>query len=56
MPGLCSHEFFWPLKSGDGHYYQVCRLCGAQCEYDWKKMERLDGEPATAGYIRDLQP
>ena len=49
MPGLCSHEFFWPLKSGDGHYYQVCRLCGAQSEYDWKKMERLDGEPATAG-------
>ncbi len=45
MPGLCIHEFFWPLRGADGRYYQVCRLCGAQCEYDWKNMRRVDLEP-----------
>ncbi len=47
MPGICIHEFFWPLRGPDGRYYQVCRLCGAQCEYDWKNMRRVDVEQAT---------
>src|ERR1700687_797896 len=47
MPGVCIHEFFWPLRAGDGHYYQVCRRCGAQCEYDWTSMRRVDGGPET---------
>ena len=42
MPGTCIHEFFWPLRGADGRYHQVCRLCGAQCEYDWKNMRRVD--------------
>ena len=46
MPGVCIHEFFWPLRAADGHYYQVCRRCGAQCEYDWTNMDRVDGGPA----------
>jgi hypothetical protein len=48
MPGACTHEFFWPLRAADGHYYQVCRFCGAQCEYNWQEMHRVDGEPALA--------
>ena len=47
MPGVCIHEFFWPLRGADARYYQVCRLCGAQCEYDWKNMRRVDAEPAA---------
>lgn len=47
MAGVCIHEFFWPLRAGDGHYYQVCRRCGAQCEYDWTSMRRVDGGPET---------
>jgi hypothetical protein len=47
MPGVCIHEFFWPLRAGDGRYYQVCRRCGAQCEYDWTSMRRVDGVPET---------
>jgi hypothetical protein len=45
MPGICIHEFFWPLRGADGRYYQVCRLCGAQCEYDWKSMRRVAVDP-----------
>jgi hypothetical protein len=53
MPGPCSHEFFWPLRAADGHYYQVCRHCGVQCEYDWTNMRRVDGgSTATAGLSR----
>lgn len=48
MPGLCTHEFFWPLRAADGRYYQVCRRCGAQCEYDWTSMHRVDGGPEAA--------
>ncbi len=57
MPGICIHEFFWPLRGADGHYYQVCRLCGAQCEYDWKNMRRVavDSEVAS-GNSADIQP
>jgi len=47
MPGICIHEFFWPLRGADGRYYQVCRLCGAQCEYDWKNMQRIDVDQAA---------
>jgi hypothetical protein len=43
MPGVCIHEFFWPLRAADGRYYQVCRRCGARCEYDWTSMRRVDG-------------
>jgi hypothetical protein len=42
MPGVCIHEFFWPLRAADGRYYQVCRRCGTQCEYDWTNMQRVD--------------
>ena len=35
----CTHEFFWPLRAADGRYYQVCRSCGVQCEYDWMTMD-----------------
>lgn len=45
MPGVCTHEFFWPLRAADGHYYQVCRRCGAQSEYDWTSMHRVDAGP-----------
>jgi hypothetical protein len=43
MPGVCIHEFFWPLRATDGRYYQVCRRCGSQREYDWTSMQRVDG-------------
>ena len=47
MPGSCIHEFFWPLRGADARYYQVCRRCGAQCEYDWKNMRRVEVETAA---------
>ncbi len=47
MPGACIHEFFWPLKAADGRYYQVCRRCGIQCEYDWTTMDRVGGVPGV---------
>jgi len=52
MLGRCSHEFSWPRRAADGHYYQVCLLCAAEYAYDWKTMrrtervERADGAPA----------
>src|SRR5436305_13572298 len=50
MPVICAHEFFWPLKAADGDYYQVCRLCGLQCKYDWQSMQRMgDGQAAVPG-------
>ena len=48
MLGRCSHEFSWPRRAADGHYYQVCLLCAAEYKYDWKTMrriERMDSEP-----------
>src|SRR4029077_19997139 len=42
MPGVCSHEFFWPQKASNGRYYQGCRLCGSVYEYDWRNMGRLE--------------
>ena len=38
--GRCSHEFSWPRRAQDGHYYQVCLVCAAQYSYDWKTMRR----------------
>jgi PilZ domain-containing protein len=48
MLGRCSHEFSWPRRAPDGHYYQVCLLCAAEYKYDWKSMRRIERvEPAT---------
>jgi PilZ domain-containing protein len=38
----CSHEFSWPRRSADGHYYQVCLLCAVEYKYDWKTMRRIE--------------
>jgi hypothetical protein len=38
----CSHEFSWPRRSADGHYYQVCLLCAVEYKYDWKTMRRVE--------------
>ena len=40
--GRCSHEFSWPRRAQDGHYYQVCLVCAAQYTYDWKTMRRTE--------------
>jgi hypothetical protein len=42
MLGRCSHEFSWPRRAPDGHYYQVCLLCAVQYKYDWKSMRRIE--------------
>jgi hypothetical protein len=53
MLGRCSHEFSWPRRSADGHYYQVCLLCAVEYKYDWKtmrrteKVDRVPDEPAA---------
>lgn len=53
MLGRCSHEFSWPRRAADGHYYQVCLLCATEYKYDWKTMrrtervERSEAEPPT---------
>jgi hypothetical protein len=56
MSGVCKHEFFWPLRAGDGHYYQVCRRCGAQSEYDWTSMQRVDDTSIPASSISKPGP
>ena len=38
----CSHEFSWPRRAPDGHYYQVCVLCASEYKYDWKAMRRTE--------------
>ncbi len=51
MLGRCSHEFSWPRRAADGDYYQVCLLCAAEYQYDWKTMKRIkraDGGAETA--------
>jgi hypothetical protein len=40
MLGRCSHEFSWPRRTANGEYYQVCLLCAAAYQYDWKTMRR----------------
>jgi hypothetical protein len=42
MLGRCSHEFSWPRRAADGHYYQVCLVCAVQYKYDWKTMRRVE--------------
>ena len=42
MLGRCSHEFSWPRRAANGEYYQVCLLCAAAYQYDWKTMRRGD--------------
>ena len=42
MLGRCPHEFSWPRRAADGHYYQVCLLCAAEYKYDWKTMRRIE--------------
>jgi hypothetical protein len=44
MIGQCSHQFVWPRRAVDGRYYQVCRLCEAEYEFDWETMGRLHAE------------
>ena len=60
MLGRCSHEFSWPRRAASGEYYQVCLLCAAAYQYDWKTMRRgsrVDNPVAetTAGRRRSGQ-
>src|SRR5437762_11524936 len=48
MLGRCSHEFSWPRRAADGHYYQVCLLCATEYKYDWKTMRRTERVDVTA--------
>ena len=48
MLGRCSHEFSWPRRAADGHYYQVCLLCAVEYKYDWATMRRTERVPVTA--------
>jgi PilZ domain-containing protein len=55
MLGHCSHEFSWPRRAADGHYYQVCLLCAAEYRYDWitmRRVERLDTAAEAAASTR----
>src|SRR3989449_2065331 len=45
----CSHEFLWPRRAADGHYYQVCLLCSAKYKYDWKTMQRIERMDSELG-------
>src|SRR3989454_4155181 len=45
----CSHEFLWPRRAADGHYYQVCLLCSAKYKYDWKSMQRIERMDSELG-------
>jgi hypothetical protein len=60
--GRCSHEFSWPRRAADGHYYQVCLLCAAEYKYDWATMRRTErvpltsAEPATRRRTREKKP
>jgi PilZ domain len=40
--GRCSHEFSWPRRAPDGHYYQICTLCATEYKYDWNAMRRTE--------------
>ena len=42
MLGRCSHEFSWPRRGADGHFYQVCLLCAVEYSYDWATMRRTE--------------
>ena len=56
MLGRCSHEFSWPRRAADGHYYQVCLLCAAQYQYDWKTMRRTARVQEPEGESHDYGP
>ena len=50
MVGTCSHQFVWPRRGTDGRYYQVCRLCKTEYEYDWNNMQRLQSEEMVGAH------
>jgi hypothetical protein len=60
--GRCSHEFSWPRRAADGHYYQVCLLCAVEYKYDWATMRRTErvaltvAEPGTRRRSREKKP
>jgi hypothetical protein len=56
MHEVCSHEFFWPLKAADGHYYQVCRFCGLRSKYDWEAMQRVEGDRSVVASPSSSKP
>jgi hypothetical protein len=55
MLGRCSHEFSWPRRAADGHYYQVCLLCAAEYKYDWKTMKRIKRVPSETEATPEAQ-
>jgi len=55
MLGRCSHEFSWPRRAADGHYYQVCLLCAAEYKYDWKTMRRIKRIDNESEMIPEIQ-
>jgi hypothetical protein len=60
--GRCSHEFSWPRRAADGHYYQVCLLCAVEYKYDWATMRRTErmavapAEPTNRRRPREKKP
>jgi hypothetical protein len=60
--GRCSHEFSWPRRDSSGRYYQVCLLCAAEYNYDWKTMrrtERVDSRETSVhrpSHTREARP
>src|ERR1700758_3144435 len=62
MLGRCSHEFSWPRRAADGHYYQVCLLCAVEYKYDWARMRRTERvtetapEPSIRRRMREKKP
>jgi hypothetical protein len=50
--GHCSHEFSWPRRAPDGHYYQVCVLCATEYKYDWEAMRRTERVENSPDQIR----
>jgi len=60
--GRCSHEFSWPRRAADGHYYQVCLSCAVEYKYDWTTMRRTERvaltvtEPGTRRRTREKKP
>jgi hypothetical protein len=36
----CRHDFAFPRSRDNGGYSQVCKVCGAEYEYDWNAMRR----------------
>jgi len=56
MLGRCSHEFSWPRRAADGHYYQVCLLCAAEFKYDWNTMQRVERLEQDVGRGHERDP